>query len=157
MPPELLYREADDISHADDLVVSEDGSSTLYMADGTIIHSRKPAQAASPAGPAKEEAPATAGEASGGKQRTGPEGDEGKKAEEQQQELRGGGASSSSNVFRVPGGSGWRVRGVDETGEAIDRRQQGRFQALRARVSFDVWCAAISTSASCFFWFTCEL
>jgi hypothetical protein len=39
----------------------------------------------------------------------------------------------------VPGGGGWRVRGVDEAGVALDPRQRGAFAPLRATVSFDMW------------------
>ena len=44
------------------------------------------------------------------------------------------------SVARVPGGAGWRVRGVDETGEALDAGLHwGAFEPLRAATAFDVW------------------
>lgn len=141
IPPELLYREAGDIL-PDELVVDEGGVSTRYSADGTIVRSKVPtaalgaAIAAAPAG-AAEKAPedaskakavsaaaATAAAAAAAVAATAPA-------------TEGGGGVS---VFRVPGGAGWRVRGVDERGLAIDARQRGRFEGLRARPSFDVWC-----------------
>lgn len=40
---------------------------------------------------------------------------------------------------RVPGGAGWRVRAVDESGVAIEKQQRGAFAPLVADPSFDVW------------------
>lgn len=39
----------------------------------------------------------------------------------------------------VPGGAGFRVRGVDDHGVAVDPTQRGAFEPLRAHPSFDVW------------------
>ena len=49
-------------------------------------------------------------------------------------------AAAVASVARVPGGAGWRVRGVDESGQALDAGQHwGAFEPLRAATAFDVW------------------
>ena len=49
-------------------------------------------------------------------------------------------AAAVASVARVPGGAGWRVRGVDESGKALDAGQHwGAFEPLRAATAFDVW------------------
>lgn len=45
----------------------------------------------------------------------------------------------ATRVVRLPGGAGWRIRGVDESGAPIDLRQRSKFQPITAGAATDMW------------------
>lgn len=58
----------------------------------------------------------------------------------------GVGGAGPAGVEQLPwlaGGGGFRVRGVDERGVAVDPGQKGQFEPLVAHPSYDVWCAPL--------------
>lgn len=132
-PPELLFNEAalfarrpeiaDGDGGGEATVADSEGNVVTYSADGTITR--------------------IAAAGGGGDGDAAEHGDDGADDEDDGRVGGRSAAAAAAAVAKVPGGAGWRVRAVDESGRPIDGRVRALcpppFEPRAACPAFDMW------------------